>query len=304
LLRNGKNINFASMKSIYFIVTGLICLHLCGYAGEKRALIVAISQYPKHSGWNVIHSDNDVKILTNALEKKGFPDRNITILKDSLATKKCVVAAFLSLQKKVKAGDFVFIHFSCHGQQMEDDNGDEPDGLDEAIVCYDAEKLYSDEYKGENHLRDDQIDSLLTPIRKKLGESGNLIVSFDACHSESATRGDDDDGTVIRGTSVVFSQNAGFKKKPGNIPKPPLRQEKGMSPITELAACKSNQDNYECKIGDTNYGSLTYALCTVWDKYDTLPDYSVWLEKVKKKVEEISQFQTPVFRTTIKENGK
>jgi len=292
------------MKIGYFIIVALLSFHFSGYAGEKQALIIAISQYPKHSGWNNIHTDNDVKILTSALEKKGFPDRNITVLKDSLATKKRVVAAFLSLQKKVKAGDFVFIHFSCHGQQMEDDNGDEPDGLDESIVCYDAEKLYSDEYKGENHLRDDQIDSLLTPIRKKLGETGNLIVSFDACHSESATRGDDNDSIVIRGTSVIFSRNAGYQKKPGNIPKPPLRQEKGMSPITELAACKSNQDNYECKIGDKYYGSLTYALCTVWDKYGALPACSVWLEEVKKKVEEISPFQIPVLRTTIKENGK
>ena len=295
------------MKSIYFIIVfGLVCFHLCGYAGEKRALIIAISNYPKHSNWNTIHTDNDVKILTNALEKKGFQEKNIVVLYDSMATKRNVVAAFLSLQQKVKAGDSVFIHFSCHGQQMEDDNGDEPDGLDEAIVCYDAEMFYSPEYKGENHLRDDQIDSLITPIRKKLGETGNLTVSFDACHSESATRGNDNDGTVIRGTSTVFSKNARFKKKPGNIPKPPLRQERGLSPITELAACKSNQDNYECKIGDTYYGSLTYALCTVWNKYNTLPACSVWLEEVKKKVEEISpsHLQIPVLRTTITENGK
>ena len=293
------------MKPLYFITIILLSFHLCGFAGEKRALIVAISQYPKYSGWNTIHTDNDVKILTAALGKKGFQERNITVLSDSFATKNRVVAAFLSLQKKVKAGDFVFIHFSCHGQQMEDDNGDEPDGLDEAIVCYDAKMLYSDKYKGENHLRDDQIDSLLTPIRKKLGETGNLIASFDACHSESVTRGDNDGDVVIRGTSTVFSRNAGYqRKKIGETPKPPLRQDKGLSPITELAACKSDQNNYEYKIGDKYYGSLTYALCTVWNKYAVLPVCSVWSEEVKKEMKAISQFQTPVFRTTIKENGE
>ncbi|MCL2651275.1 MAG: caspase family protein [Candidatus Azobacteroides sp.] len=298
------------MKIVYFLTVVFLSFHLQGYAGEKRALIVAISQYPKHSGWNTIHTDNDVKILTNTLEKKGFQYRNIIVLNDSSATKKRVVAAFRSLQQRVKAGDFVFIHFSCHGQQMEDDNGDEPDGLDEALVCYDAKMFYSSgKYEGENHLRDDQLDSLLLPIRKKLGETGNLIVSLDACHSESATRGDDNEDVVIRGTSVVFSRSAAYQgKKAGNIPKPPLKQEKGLCPITELAACKSDQNNYECKIGDKYYGSLTYALCKVWNAHNVLPAWSVWSEEVKKEMEKVKmsslQSQIPVFRTTLKENGE
>ena len=283
------------MKTINFIITGMLIFHLCVYAGEKRALIVAISKYPAHTGWNAINADNDVKILCTTLLKKGFSERNITILRDSLAKKQHVVAAFKSLQKAVKAGDFVFIHFSTHGQQMDDDDGDEPDDLDEAIVCYDAQMYYSESYKGENHLRDDEIDVLLRPIRIKLGESGNLIVSIDACFSESATRGENDDIEVVRGTSYVFSPNP---RGPGEkqISKPPLIQERGMSPITELAASESNKQNFEYE----GYGSLTYALCAVWDKYDILPAYYVWAEEIKQKMAEIRPGQTPVFRTTIK----
>ena len=273
--------------------------HLYGYAGEKRALIVAIALYPEHSGWKPINADNDATILLNTLKKKGFSERNITVLRDSMATKQQITAAFQSLEEVAESGDFVFIHFSTHGQQMEDDDGDEPDGLDEAIVCYDAQMFYSPEYEGENHLRDDEIDVLLLPIRKKLGETGNVIVSLDACHSESTTRGEEGE-EVVRGTAVVFSPNPGYiRKNTDGISKPPLIQERGLAPITELAASESNKPNYEYKEG---YGSLTYALCAVWDKYDILPEYDVWSEEIKQKMNEILQrpVQTPVFRTTLK----
>ena len=286
------------MKSIYYIIIGLLVFHLCGFAGEKRALIVAISRYPEHSGWNPINAENDANLLLNTLTKKGFNEKSITILSDSMATKKQVVAAFQTLQKTAQSGDLVFIHFSTHGQQMDDDDGDEPDGLDEAIVCYDAKMFYSAEYKGENHLRDDEMDLMILPIRKKIGETGNLIVSLDACHSESATRGYEEDEVVVRGTDYVFSKNRGYERKINvlHIPKLPLFQESGLSPITELAACESNKQNYEYK----GYGSLTYAICTVWDKYDSLPDCHVWLEELRQKMEEIRPGQTPVLRTTLK----
>jgi len=291
------------MKTMYFFLIGLLCFYLCGYAGEKRALIVAISQYPKHSEWNTINADNDAEILVASLEKKGFSGKNITLLRDSTATKKNVVAAFKSLQKSVKTGDFVFIHFSCHGQQMEDDNGDEPDGLDEAIVCYDAKMKYSDNYKGQNHLRDDEIDSLLLPIRKKMGESGNLILSMDACHSESSSRGDDGDDVVVRGTAAIFSR-PGFKpKKVVGDSKLPLLQEKGLSPITELAACRSGESNYEYKKDDKSYGSLTYSLCKVWDWHNVLPFFQIWSQEIEQEMKNIVPFQTPVFRTTLKEHA-
>ena len=275
---------------------GLFVFHLCGYAGEKRALIVAISKYPDHTGWRQINADNDVKILRNTLLMKGFSENNIIVLLDSMAKKKQVVAAFQSLQKVANTGDFIFIHFSTHGQQMEDDDGDEPDGLDEAIVCYDAQMYYSESYKGENHLRDDEINTLLLPIRKKLGETGNVIVSLDACHSQSTTRAEDDDEDVFRGTSIVFSEKPGFKGYKTDIPKPDLFQEKGLAPITELAACKSNEVNYEYQ----KHGFLTYALCTVWDKYPTLPAYHLWSEETAKLMKEKRPYQTPVFRTTLK----
>ena len=54
----------------------------------------------------------------------------------------------------------VVVHFSCHGHQIEDDNNDEIDGLDEAIVPYGAVASYDERKFKElfaGYLRDDLI---------------------------------------------------------------------------------------------------------------------------------------------------
>jgi hypothetical protein len=280
-----------------------VCLvfHFSGYASEKRALIVAISEYPKHSGWNSIHADNDLKILIPALEKQGFMKKNILILQNEQATKSGIIQVFNLLSEKSQRNDSVFIHFSCHGQQMEDDNDDEADGLDESLIPYDAKIHYdSIRYKGENHLRDDEMNVYLLSIRKKLGNKGNLIVSLDACHSQSGSRGDDEEDECIRGTATIFSRSTDFKGKntKSNDKDVPLIQTEWLSPITVISACKSNQSNYEYKINNNYYGSLTYSICWVWDQYAVLLDYKQWSAALKKKMEEIAPRQLPVLETT------
>ncbi|MGK0138943.1 MAG: hypothetical protein ACI9DJ_002399 [Algoriphagus sp.] len=54
------------------------------------------------------------------------------------------------LSESIQKGDVILIHFSCHGQQIEDLSGDEVDGLNEAIVCYGAPMDFTDGYKGSS----------------------------------------------------------------------------------------------------------------------------------------------------------
>ncbi len=108
---------------------------------------------------------------------------------DKHATKKNIIQALQHLIKQLKAGDDVCLHFSCHGQQMEDDNGDEADELDEALIPYDAQSTYQKGiYEGENHLRDDELEKFLISIRQKIGIDGSVLITFDACHSGTANR--------------------------------------------------------------------------------------------------------------------
>lgn len=45
-------------------------------AQNKRALLIGIASYPTYKidklGWNDIHGDNDVKLLSATLKKQGF----------------------------------------------------------------------------------------------------------------------------------------------------------------------------------------------------------------------------------------
>lgn len=124
------------MKQSILII--FLCLSLTAFA-TKRALLIGISDYPavRHTGagWAKIHGANDVNMLRLNLKKQGF---KVTTLIDEKATASRIRRAFEKIQIEAAPGDLIYIHFSCHGQPVEDYNGDEDDGWDEAIIPYDA----------------------------------------------------------------------------------------------------------------------------------------------------------------------
>jgi hypothetical protein len=201
------------------------------------------------------------------LKRYGYKKNNITVLLNDKATKANVVNALSVMCNNAKAGDYIYIHFSCHGQQMIDDNNrDEPDGLDEALIPYDARRRYSRGiYEGENHLRDDLLGVFLNKIRTKTGAKGNVTVVLDACHSGTADRNGDDEW-YARGTSYIFAPDSCRIQPPDNKSMS-FHLEKGenLASIVVFSACKPDEINYEYKSGvdSTYYGSLSYALCKV-----------------------------------------
>lgn len=197
------------MKNILLFI--LFCLIVIPSHAEKIALIIAIGTYPENSGWHTISSENDIHYIKGALIRQGFNPKNITIIKNEQCTEKGIDIAITDLLDRSDKGDVVFVHYSGHGQQIIDDDGDEIDGLDEAIVPYDSNHSFdSDGYKGEKLIRDDNIEQYAFKLRKKIGKKGQLIWLFDSCHSGTATRGREKGKT--RGTDVIM--------------KPPLMKDK------------------------------------------------------------------------------
>ncbi|HPG74471.1 MAG TPA: caspase family protein, partial [Bacteroidales bacterium] len=165
---------------------------------KKRALIVAIGDYQPETFWAKINSANDIGLVRGVLNKQGFTNENILLVHDSEATLQGIKDAFEKLIAATNPGDYVVVHFSCHGQQITDDNGDEADGLDEAMVPYGAPANNTGKwanYRGELHLRDDAIGEYITRIRGRAGSKGQVLLTIDACHSGTASRGSD----VFRG---------------------------------------------------------------------------------------------------------
>ena len=111
------------------LITGLFLLAVIAVnAQRKRAFMVGISHYDTaQTGyqWNNINGVEDIKLLSPILKKQGF---YLTTLIDDLATYQNIISELSSFIKKTKKGDIVYLHFSAHGQPVEDLNGDETDG--------------------------------------------------------------------------------------------------------------------------------------------------------------------------------
>ena len=242
------------MNRILIIISALLVFSSVQLSAQtKRALVIGIGEQVDKS-WAKINGDKDVPLVQQMLQKVGYTD--IRTLVNKQATKAGIVAAFKKLTANCAVGDVVYIHFSGHGQQVTDVNGDEgkKDGWDEAWIPYDAYLKYDEKlYKGEKHLIDDELNTLLTAIRNKIGDSGKLLVVVDACHSGDSSRGDDIDETV-RGVKDEFIIPV---KRRGTAQKAPERW-------LTLSACKDYQLNQEMK--NPKAGKLTYALYTLSKK--------------------------------------
>ena len=250
------------MKYRMIIIMVMILLSSVVYAQRKRAFLVGVSHYDTAlTGyqWNNINGVEDINLLSPILKKQGF---SLTILLDKQATYKNITKELVSFIKKTKKGDIVYLHFSAHGQPVEDINGDEEDGWDESIVPIDAYKLYKKGvYEGENHLLDDQLNKYVKQLRDKIGPKGFIYVVIDACHAGTSSRGNDD---VVRGTKVGFTYN-------NKVFKPSIRKQSHyrvgttgkQSHVMFLEACRSDQVNSEIKVDGKCYGPLTYNIALV-----------------------------------------
>lgn len=275
------------MKNLLlFIFCGLFSLSVFA---KKYALIIAVGDYPKKTGWRSISSVNDVPLIKQALLGQGFEEKNITVLTDSKATKKGILKAFQNLKSQLKEGDIVVVHYSGHGQQIFDDNGDEIDDLDEAIVPVDANVRYSDKYKGENHIRDDELGNIINNFRNVLGKSGQLLFLLDSCHSGSASR-----GGVARGGEAVFappSWKPSQKGKPkGSDMVEKTKLSKNAAPFVIISGSSASELNYEYE----GTGSLSYAFNKSMSELGSNFTYRQLYNKIASTMNVIAPQQTPV----------
>ena len=253
------------MIRILFIVLFWIALAI-PLAAQKTAVLIGISKYPPQSGWRTINAHNDLALIKNKLDNTSW---DVKVLENEAATHQGIINLLDHIAKTASPGDTIFIHFSCHGQQMvplKKDTNSEPDLLDEALVPYDAIKQWSSSYDGHNHLRDDELSAHVNRIRNKVGASGFVIVALDACHSDSMERGDEDNSkdnlTILRGTSDIFGDSIIVDSLIKN------RYKRDTSKITidnnsdvvYISACQSHSENSEIVLNGKGYGSLSYSI--------------------------------------------
>ena len=266
---------FGVMKHIVLILALFLALPSPGDA-KKRAFLVGISKYRANgrTAWGNIHGKEDVDSLAPALIKKGFA---VTTLVNEQATYQGITNSLKRLIIETEKGDIVFIHFSCHGQPVEDGllkgyPKDEKDGYDEAIVPIDAGKEYSQNgYKGDKHLIDDELNGYIKSLRTKIGPKGMLYVTIDACHAgESSRKGLE----TVRGTNEALTSQASkdYNPKRDTIRHYNVEKAPNLSPVLFIEACKARERNTELRIKGKEYGALSYNL---WYTLNQMPSFGL-----------------------------
>ena len=256
---------------------------IAGNAQRKRAFMVGTSHYDTAlTGyqWNNINGAEDVRLLSPILKKQGF---YLNTLIDEQATYQNIISQLSSFIRKTKKGDIVYLHFSTHGQPVEDLNGDETDGWDEAIVPIDAYKIYKKgSYEGERHLLDDQLNEFVKQLREKVGPKGFLYVVIDACHAGTSSRANDE---TVRGTKVGFTyNNKVFKPSTEKKSHYKVESSSKMSNVMYLEACRPDQVNVEIRVKDRRYGPLSYNIAQALQAKPLSTNANDFLSNVKASI--------------------
>lgn len=228
----------------------------------KRAVLIGINKY-QIPGSDLSGCVNDVKNLRGVLTSYyGFAEKDITTLTDSRATKKAMQAAIQKLIRSGKKGDTLLLHYSGHGSNVPDDNGDEADNRDEILCPTDLD--------WKDPFRDDWLRQALG----KLQSGVNLTVIMDCCHSGTITRAIIPPDAPRRERFLpcpldLMATESGRKLRGtvrGQLGKAP-RGRKRKSDIVNadiqeilITGCRDTQTSADADIGGSYNDALTYYL--------------------------------------------
>lgn len=264
-----------NLKRIFLVTSVFLTILMQGTAQTKRALIFAIGNYPDDSGWQQISSVRDVSFIQKALEGQGF--KAIKVVKDEEATIKGITNSLNDLIAASNPGDVVVIHFSSHGEQIEDQNGQKINGLEECIVSFDAKLASNDTTPSKEefdklkagYFREDVFGTFVNKLRSKLGKNGDLAIFLDLCHASTGTRGD---VKVRGGKPALVSREFGKKNTVQSVSNTDYdidagikTEESSMSSYIVIGAARAEELDYETvDESREGVGSLSYAISKVF----------------------------------------
>ncbi|KAF8485918.1 peptidase C14, caspase domain-containing protein [Russula ochroleuca] len=148
--------------------------------GRKKALCIGINYIRQQAALR--GCINDARNIERFLcEKFGYNRNDIVVLTDdqqdprSIPNRANILQAMRWLVMDARPNDSLFFHYSGHGGQTKDQDGDEDDGYDEVI--------YPVDFKQAGHIVDDLMHDIMV---KPLPPGCRLTAIFDSCHSGSA----------------------------------------------------------------------------------------------------------------------
>ncbi|MBI1307886.1 MAG: hypothetical protein GC181_14880 [Bacteroidetes bacterium] len=273
------------------ILIGLLGNYALGFSATKYALVVAVGNQPTDTRWISNHAQKDAEIMKQSFKLQGFD--SIVVLTNEKATKKAVVKALEQAIVSLRKGDVFAFHFSGNGQQMEDDNGDDIDQLDEALVLYGAPSEYDRWYRDENHLRDDEFSEIIDRMRSKLGLNGEVLITLDAGFGSSLNGPTDSTrGGMKAMVPENFVNTSRFADVSASIyeDRPFGAPAESFAPVICISAGLSNQIAYEYQ----GAGALTRALERVFENKRNDETYEKLFSRIGLEVKSMGIVQSPV----------
>ena len=221
----------------------------------QRALLVGVNRY-RLPGCDLRGCVNDVTNMRDVLLKHfGFLVEDVRLVVDERATRKAILERLEWLVGGAGAGDRLLFHFSGHGSQIRDRDGDElRDRMDEVLCPHDMD------WDG-NHILDDDLRGFFS----RVPQGAVLEVVLDCCHSGTGTR-------ELQGLALLPGELA---MQPRFLPPPAdiqarvdedlsvRRLLRGTNPMGHvlLAGCRDNQTSADAFISGAFNGAFTYYLC-------------------------------------------
>jgi hypothetical protein len=241
-------------------------------AATKKALLVGINTYEKLPFYsnllgrqvtNLKGSVNDVNSMKRLLiSQYGFRAEDVQVLTNSQATRNAILNAFERwLIHGTKEGDLAFFYFSGHGTQIPDQNGDEDDGMDEALCPYDLVPVGAGRAVESRVILDDEMGVLLRRLKGR-----EVVVFVDACHSGSMTRSiggaavsrlEETPAATPKYMPVELAQSrVRGKSLPSGIP----RQNDIPGEQIFISSSRENQVSLEIALDEGFHGAMTSAV--------------------------------------------
>lgn len=263
----------------------------------RRALLIGVDQYSKLAArYQLKGCVNDVNLMSDVLrENFGFERQHVVVLRNQQATRDGILSAMDDLVTSTAKDDIVVLHFSGHGSQVRDREGDEPDGYDETIVPHDSGR-------GQHPNRDITDDEIYARL-VALGERTQYItLVFDCCHSGTIAR--DAFGAAER--RIPRDERPVEALPPSTAPADAMRGARelgpsGWLPIGDqyvlIAGCRDEESSYEHHVrqngSSITHGALTYYLCQELINAEAGSSYRDVFERASTRVTAAQSKQHP-----------
>lgn len=233
--------------------------------GVKRALLVGINAYQYVNGLSGCINDI-VDAKAQILDNYGFAEANTVTLKDAQATRTNMLAALEKVVADSQPGDFVYFHYSGHGAQIPDTNGDEKDGKDEILCPVDARAANG---TISNIIVDDELNSILGKLKPGVG----FFMISDSCNSGTIDQGLE---RKARGITLPadIKNTTPLKANLRAMANFESRVEAGK--YTIITGCQENQTSADARINGRWNGALTYCMLETLKAGGPEMTYSAW----------------------------